>query len=185
MSIELTVITTAPRTRRFLLSDPAAVAQVCESLRNGGRLFSGKPLIIGSAGRTEVFAATSIACLELATDIELDEYLPKPTNLTLTALPPGQCTEPFVGRFEGERFTVRVEFRFTGGHKLVTRVDGVRKPVLAERVMNLTSLFERPLLDYRLTQRGVGLMNPHAVTQFVITPGVPDLPKDAWLADVT
>lgn len=184
MSIELAVITTTNRIRRFLLSDPLAVAQVCESLKNGGRLFSGKPLIIGSAGRTEVFAAASIACLELATDIDLSEYLPKPTNLTLTALASGQCAEPFVGKFEGERFAVRIEFFFTGGHALVTRADGVRKPVLAERLMNLTRLFERPLLDYRLARGGFGLMNPHAVTQFVITPGVPDLPNDAWIADV-
>jgi hypothetical protein len=28
-------------------------------------------------------------------------------------------------------------------------------------------------------------MNPHAMTRFVITPGVPDLPRDAWFADST
>ncbi|MCC2867675.1 MAG: hypothetical protein LK562_07775, partial [Candidatus Accumulibacter phosphatis] len=70
-----------------------------------------------------------------------------------------------------------------GGHVLCTLAEGIRKPALAERLMSLTSLFERPMITYRLAHGGVGLMNPHAMTRFVITPGVPDLPRDAWLAD--
>lgn len=50
--------------------------------------------------------------------------------------------------------------------------------------MNLTSLFERPLLEYRLAQGGGGLINPHAVRHFLITPGVSDLPNATWLAEV-
>ena len=50
---------------------------------------------------------------------------------------------------------------------------------LAERLMNLTSLFERPLITYRLPNGGFGLMNPHALVRTTVTPGVPELPNDA------
>ena len=120
---------------------------------------------------------------EIETALDLDDYLPIPGNLILTALTPEQRAEPFAGKLEGEQFTVRVEFFFTGGHVLSTRAEGLRRPALAERLMNLTSLFERPMINSRLAQGGIGLMNPHAMTRFVITPGVPDLTRDAWLAD--
>ena len=34
-----------------------------------------------------------------------------------------------------------------------------------------------------LPQGGIGLMNPLAMTRLVIIPGIPDLPKEAWVAD--
>ena len=183
MAIGITVITTANRARRFFQTDAASLEQILSSLQRSAQLFSGTPLIIGSAGRTEVFAAAAIACLEIETARDLSSYLPSPGNLTLTALTPEQHAEPFAGRLEGEHFTRRIEFFFTGGHVLFTLAEGVRKPALAERLMNLTSLFARPIITYRLAQGGIGLMNPQAMTRFVITPGVPDLPRDAWLAD--
>jgi len=184
MSINITVITTANRARRFFQTDTASLDQIFESLKRSSQLFSGKPLIIGSAGQTEVFSAASIACLEIASTRDLSDYVPNPLHLTLTALTPEQRAEPFAGHFEGEHFTLRIEFFFTGGHVLFTSAQGIRRPALAERLMNLTSLFERPMISYRLAQGGFGLMNPHAMTRFVITPGVPELPRDAWVADV-
>ena len=49
--------------------------------------------------------------------------------------------------------------------------------------MSLTSIFEHPVLVYRLPQGGIGLMNPQAMTRSLVTPGVPDLPRDAWVAE--
>jgi len=49
--------------------------------------------------------------------------------------------------------------------------------------MNLTSFLERPVMNYRLAQGGVGLMNPATIMRFVICPGTDDLPRDAWLAE--
>ena len=51
--------------------------------------------------------------------------------------------------------------------------------------MNLTGHLERQTIIYHLPQGGVGLMNPHAMTRFVISPGVPDLPRDAWVAEAS
>jgi hypothetical protein len=183
MTSYITVITTANRARRFVPTDEVRFEAIIESLRRSGQLFSGKPLIIGSGAQTEVFAAAAVACVEIETMRDLAAYLPSQHNLSLTALTPAQRAEPFVGGLQGDHFSARIEFFFIGGHVLYMAAEGVRKPALAERLMNLTGLFERPVLHYRLMQGGVGLINPRALTRFVITPGVPDLPSDAWVGE--
>ncbi|EXI83727.1 MAG: hypothetical protein AW12_02552 [Candidatus Accumulibacter sp. BA-94] len=184
MTSNITVITTANRARRFVPANESSLEAIVDSLRGSGQLFRGKPLIIGSGVQTEVFAAAAIACIEIETARDLEEYLPSQHSLSLTALTPEQRAEPFVGGLNGDHFSVRIEFFFTGGHVLYMVAAGARKPALAERLMHLTGLFERPALHYRLAQGGgVGLMNPRAMTRFLITPGVPDLPSDAWLAE--
>ncbi len=182
MTSHITVITTANRARRFVPTDETSLEAIVDSLRRSGQLFSGKPLIIGSGAHTEVFAAAAIACVEIETTRDLAAHLPSQHNLSLSALTPEQRVEPFSGGLNGDHFSARIEFFFIGGHVLYMAAEGVRKPALAERLMNLTGLFERPALHYRLAQGGIGLMNPRALTRFVITPGVPDLPSDAWVA---
>ncbi len=49
MATSITVITTANRARRFAQADDASMDQIIDSLKRSGQLFSGKPLIIGSA----------------------------------------------------------------------------------------------------------------------------------------
>ncbi|MBE2258975.1 MAG: hypothetical protein IAE88_08960 [Rhodobacteraceae bacterium] len=183
MAIGITVITTANRARRFLQTDDAALEQTIDNLRRSSQMFGGKPLIIGSAGQTEVFARAAIACIEFEAARDLSAYVASPLNLELTLLTPEQLAEPFDGGFEGENFSVRIDFFFAGGHVLHTRAEGVRKAALAERLMNLTSFFERPVMNYRLAHGGVGLMNPAAIARFTICPGTADLPRDAWRAE--
>ncbi len=183
MATRITVITTANRARRFVQADDASLERILDRLRRGGQFFADKPLIIGSATQTEVFSAASIACVDIEATRDLSEHVHNPLNVTLTALTPEQRAQPFTGGFDGDHFRARIEFFFLGGHALFTSAEGVRRPALAERLMNLTGLFERPVINYRLAQGGVGLMNPHAMTRFVITPGTPDLPRDAWLAE--
>ena len=184
MTIGITVITTANRARRFLQNDAASIDQIVQGLGRSGQIFSGKPLIIGSASQTEVFSPHAIACVEIETSRDLSAHVPTSLNLTLTALTAAQLDLPFASGSDAEHVKARIDFYFAGGHVLYTSAEGVRKTALAERLMNLTSLFERPVIPYRLAQGGIGLMNPHAMTRFIITPGVPDLPRDAWLADV-
>ena len=182
MSITVTVITTANRVRRFTLNDQNSVDTLLERLKRSAQYFSGKPLIIGSAQHTEIFSASSMACVEFETTADLSAYLPLAHDLTITALTREQELTPFTGGLNGDHFTARIDFFFEGGHALHTRAEGVRKPALAERLMNLTSIFERPVIIYHLPQGGIGLMNPHCMTRSVVTPGVPDLPRDALLA---
>ena len=184
MAIGITVITTANRARRFLQTDEAALEQTIESIKRSNQMFTGKPLIVSSAAQTEVFARTSIACVEFEAARDLSSYVASPLKLMLTALKPERLTEPVAGWVEGdERFSVRIDFFFNGGHVLHTLAEGVRRAALAERLMNLTSFLERPVMNYRSALGGVGLMNPAAIARFVITPGTADVPRDAWLAD--
>jgi hypothetical protein len=185
MAISITVITTANRARRFLQTEVARIEPILDSFRRSGQLFSGKPLIIGAERQTEVFAAASIACVEIETDHDLSEHFPSHPDLVLMAMTPAQRALPFTGGLEGEHFKARIDFFFTGGHVLYTSAEGVRRAALADRLMNLTGLLERQTIIYHLPQGGVGLMNPHAMTRFVISPGVPDLPRDAWVAEAS
>lgn len=183
MAIGITVITTGNRARRFLQTDAAAAQHTIDALRRSNQMFSGKPLILGSPAQTEVFARASIACVEFEAARDLSGYVATPLNLELTALTPAQLAEPIDTAVEGEHFKVRIDFFFAGGHVLHTLAEGVRKAALAERLMNLTTFLERPVMNYRLAQGGVGLMNPAAITRFVIVPGTADLPSGAWLAE--
>lgn len=184
MAIGITVITTANCVRRFLQTDEAAIEQTIAGLKRSSQMFTGKPLIVGSAAQTEVFARASIACVEFEAARDLSAYVASPLNLELSVLTPAQLAQPVAGEVEGEHFRVRIDFCFAGGHVLHTLAEGIRQPALAERLMNLTSFLERPVMNYRSAQGGVGLMNPAAITRFVITPGATDLPRDAWLAEV-
>ncbi|MFT3849954.1 MAG: hypothetical protein QM739_15155 [Propionivibrio sp.] len=183
MSINILIVTTANRTRRFKLEAADDINRLLDSLKRSAQIFSGKPLIVGSAGQTDIFSSASIACVELETAMDLAGYIPGAQHVTITALNEEEAISPFEGGVEGESFKARIDFFFEGGHVLNTLVEGERKAALAERLMNLTGILERQVMFYRLPEGGIGLMNPQSMTRVVITPGVPDLPSDAWIAD--
>ncbi len=183
MSITVSVITTANRTRRFVVDNADSIKHLLDSLKHSANLFTGKPLIIGSATQTEIFAATAIACIELESASSIDGHLPGVQNPTITALTMEESIAPFAVELAGNRFKGRIDFFFKGGHVLNTFIEGERNDALAERLINLTSIFDRPFIAYHLPQGGIGLMNPHAMTRSVVTPGAPDLPRDAWVAE--
>ena len=67
MSVNVSIVTTANRICRFSLDTPEGMLALRYALQRGAHLFSGKPLIVGSAEQTEIFAANTIACIELET----------------------------------------------------------------------------------------------------------------------
>ena len=183
MSYSISVITTANRTRCFKQDSTENINHLLDGLKRSANIFSGKPLIIGSASQTDIFSAAAIACIELEAPFDFSSYLPAAHDLRITALTTEEAIAPFEGGVNGENFTARIDFYFLGGHVLNALIEGERKTVLADRLMNLTGIFERPVITYKLPQGGIGLMNPQAITRSVISPGVPDLPSDAWVAD--
>ena len=183
MSISISVITTANRTRRFKQDSAENINHLLDGLKRSANIFSGKPLIIGSTSQTDIFSAAAVACIELETPQDLSSYLPGMHDLTITALTTEEAIAPFEGGLDGENFTARIDFYFLGGHVINAVIEGERKSALADRLMNLTSIFERPVIAYKLPHGGIGLMNPQAMTRSVISPGVPDLPRDAWVAN--
>lgn len=183
MAISVTVITTGGRARRFLQTDPAASEQILGAARRSAHIFSGRPLIISSPTQTEVFAAEAIACIEFETGADLGSQLPGTGNLTLTALRSSELALPFSGSTDGDQLRARIDFFLAGGHVLHVRAEATRVPGVSERLLNLTSLFERPAISYRLPHGGGGLLNPRALLRLTLTPGLADLPREAWLAE--
>ncbi len=183
MAIKISVITTANRARCFKVENPENIKNLIDGLKRSANIFSGKPLIIGSETQTTILSAASIACIELETDLDIDSYLPGKHEATITALTTEEAIAPFQGGIDGNSFTARIDFHFLGGHVINAVIRGERKAALADRLMNLTGLFERPIIFYKLPQGGVGMMNPHVMTRSVVFPGIPDLPNDAWIAD--
>ncbi|MBK7355403.1 hypothetical protein [Propionivibrio sp.] len=183
MSINVSVITTANTTRHFVLNSVGSISHLLLNLKRSSRIFTGNLLVIGSGAQTEIFSTASIASVEMESANDLEIYLPRGQSLTLTALTTVEAIEPFEGGLESEFFKVQIDFFFRGGHVIHTCVEGEPKTALAECLENLTGVFEHPCLAYRLPQGGIGLMNPQAMTRLVIIPGIPDLPKEAWIAD--
>lgn len=183
MSINVSVITTANTTRRFALKSIESISHLLMNLKRSSRIFTGNVLVIGSGAQTEIFSTTSIACVEMESTNNLEVYLPRGQNLALTSLTTVEAIEPFEGGLEREFFKVQIDFFFQGGHVIHTCVEGEPKTALSECLVNLTGVFEQPCLAYRLPQGGIGLMNPQAIKRLVIIPGIPDLPKEAWIAD--
>ena len=95
MAINISVITTANRARRFKQESPESINQLLEGLKRSANIFSGKPLIIGSGAQTTIFAAASIACIELETDLDIDSYLPGKHDAAITALNTEEAITPY------------------------------------------------------------------------------------------
>ena len=71
MSITITIVTTANRTRRFTQSDPARVSEILESLQRSAQLFANRSLIVVADESTEIFCPAAITRIEIETDIDL------------------------------------------------------------------------------------------------------------------
>jgi hypothetical protein len=75
MSITITIVTTANRSRRFTQSDPARVSEILDSLKRCTQLFSNRSLIVVSDDSTEIFCPAAITRIELRA-ILIHAYLP-------------------------------------------------------------------------------------------------------------
>ena len=185
MTTKITVTTTANNARRFILNDSNSIQKILASLKHSSEIFSGIPLIIGSAAQTEIFAPSNIVCIEIETPEDLASQLPVSDSFTLTAMTAEAAATPFADALDGDHFKRRIDFFFRGGSVLNMLIEGDRKPQLADRLKNLTSIFTRPVITYYLPQGGIGLMNPKAMTRAAIFPGLNDLPSNAWIAEPT
>jgi hypothetical protein len=183
MSIAINVITTANRTRCFTQQDDERIREIFRHLGNCGQIFSSRVLIFGSATETEIFSPSSITRIEIVTTRDLTEFLPKQLTtgkLTMTALSSAALANAPESRIDDDHVAGRVDFFFEGGDTLMVWLEGIRASDPTERLMNLTRLFEQPVIIYKLPQGGVGLMNPSAMTRAVIKAGGLTLPSSAW-----
>jgi hypothetical protein len=183
MSIAINVITTANHTRSFTQQHGERINEIFRNLGNCGKLFSSRVLIFGSATETEIFSPSSITRIEILTTSDLSEFLPKQLTtgkMTITALPADALDKTPQSRIDDENVAGRIDFFFEGGDRLPTWIEGIRPSDSNERLMNLTKLFEQPIIIYKLPQGGIGLMNPSVMTRAVIKSGGLTLPSGSW-----
>ena len=183
MSIAINVFTTANHTRHFIQQDRDRINEILKGLANSGKLFSSRVLIFGSSTETEIFSPSSITRIEIVTKQDLTEFLPKQPatiTMTVTSLPADTMDQSRRSHIDDNIVAGRVDFFFEGGDTLSTWLEGIRPSDTTERMMNLTRLFEQPILIYRLPQGGIGLMNPGVMTRAVIKSGALSLPSGAW-----
>lgn len=178
MSITVTIITTANRTRRFTQTDETCIQSLLDSLGRVGQLFANRTLIIGSGQETEIFSPSSITRIEIETARDLSTHLPQHGETQLTLIPEGSATPaPEVSETV---FSGQVDFFFEGGDRVSIWMSGPRPSGTNERLMRLTRLFEQPVLMYNLPAGGIGLMNPNAMTRALIAATTEQLPFGSW-----
>ena len=148
MPIAVTVVTTANRTRRFIQTDENSIQAILSSLKRAGQMFSERSLIIGSDQTTEVFASSSITRIQFETTLDLAEYLPQRGETQMTLIPEGAATPPAEG--SETHFAGRADFFFNGGDTVAMWISGARPAGSNERLLQLTRLFEQPMLMYKL-----------------------------------
>lgn len=183
MSIAINVITTANHTRRFAQHDKDRIDEIFRDLGNCVKLFSSRVLILGSATETEIFSPPSITRIEIVTAQDLTEFLPKQlttAKMMITSLSPDILDKNRQPHIDDNNAAGRIDFFFEGGDRLPAWIEGIRPSDTTERLMNLTRLFEQPILLYKLPQGGIGLMNPSVMTRAVIKSGALSLPSGAW-----
>ncbi|MBK9442524.1 MAG: hypothetical protein IPN53_14975 [Comamonadaceae bacterium] len=178
MSVNVTIITTANRVRKFVQQDLQAIEQLLTTLQRSAQLFANRTLIIGSEHATEIFSPSSITRIEIETDQDLAAFLPSTGDSTLTRLdadtvaPPSETNETHMAG--------RIDFFFEGGDALAAWYSAPRPTMVNERLMRLTRLFEQPVIIYTLPAGGIGLMNPGCMTRAQIGNGAETLPAGAW-----
>ena len=186
MSIAINVVTTSNHTRRFNQNDDGHINEIFNNLKNCVKLFSSRVLIFGSATETEIFSPSCITRIEIETARDLSEFIPKqlmPGKMTISSLPADTLEKDRQSHIDDEKVAGRIDFFFEGGDTLAAWIEGMRPGVSSERMMNLTGLFEQPILLYKLPQGGIGLMNPSVMTRAVIKSGALSLPSGAWRVD--
>ncbi len=180
MSITITIVTTANRTRRFKQSDPQRINEILESLKRCSQLFASRSLIVVSDNSTDVFAPAAITRIEIETAIDLAPYLPPGRDTNIRAIGLGEASPPIL--LSEEIISVPADFFFEGGDTLSTWFENPRPADPIERTMRLSRFYEQSVIFYQPTTPGIGLMNPHVMTRTLIGAALPDVPTGSWHA---
>jgi len=178
MSITLTIVTTANRSRRFKQSDPARIAEILENLRRCAQIFSNRSLIIVSDTSTAIYNPSAITRIEIEIEMDLTPYLPPGRNTNIRAVVLDDPQPPTI--LNEQVVSVSADFYFTGGDTLSTWIENERPSDPLERTMRITRLFEQPVIFYQPTAPGIGLINPALMTCGMLGAALTDAPTGSW-----
>jgi hypothetical protein len=165
MSITITIVTTANRTRRFTQTDPVRIGEILDSLKRCTQLFSNRSLIVVSDNSTDVFSPSAITRIEIETDTDLTPYLPPGRNTNIRALALGE-TPPAI-QLDDLNASVPADFFFEGGDTSECHLD--RRAIAQLDAMpsarcSITRLFEQPvIIPYQPTTSGYRFDEPIAL----------------------
>ncbi|HEX6736032.1 MAG TPA: hypothetical protein VF096_14590 [Azonexus sp.] len=178
MSLVMSIVTTANRTRRFTQTDPAQIAEILGSLKRAAIIFSARSLVVAGEHSTELFSPRAITRIEIETALDLSPYLPPAWVPDIRALGPTDVTGD--SRIDDQHIASRVDCFFEGGDTLATWIESGRPGSHSERSQRLVSLFEQPLISYLPSAGGIGLINPANLTRLQFATTLSDPPAGAW-----
>jgi hypothetical protein len=173
----------------FNQSDPA-LAQATLAELQGGRAFSGRSLILGSAAACTVLQPRAISRIDLVTSAPVT----LPTTFNEGALViedeavfqtrAKTATAAFKkGIAPGEQYTGHLAFGLAGGHQLLLELQ-FRLANQTQFFTNLNRLLEAPVMTFAHPRGGAVWLNVANVAALNATPGFSDYPKGTILAEL-
>jgi hypothetical protein len=166
MSITITIVTTANRTLRFTQSAPQQISEILASLQRCTQLFSNRTLVVVSDTGTDVFSPGSSSPASSWKPRLISAPICRTPAIPKFAPARWDCATPTPEVNEPSYRRRRIDFFFEGGDSLATWFEA-QSPArcAAERTMQITRLFEQPIIFYHLVNPGIGFMNPSVMTR--------------------
>lgn len=181
MSLTITLVTTANRTRRFQQADPARSAAVLDSMQRCAQWFRQQSLVIIGNGQTEIINPSAITRIEIEAQTDLTTHIPVAFLPFIHAIPHDALTRP--GTIEDGHAATRVEFFFKGGDTLSGWLQTPIDITPSDRTARYAHLFEEGVITYTTQCGGLGFINPGAMTRVHIDSALRYPPANAWQAD--
>lgn len=181
MSLVITIVTTANRTRSFHQTEPERIKEILESMHRCAQWFHQKSLVVAGNESTEIFNPGSISRIEFEVQQDLAPYLPGALVPVLHAIPSDALTQP--GKIDAERAASRVDFHFNGGDTLAVWLEAPVSGSALERTARNARIFEEAVITYTPQHGGIGFINPAAMTRAHVSAALHYPPATAWRAD--
>lgn len=178
MSLNITVVTTANRQRRFRQTDSKKIYAILGSLLHATEIFRKPMLVIVGDESTEIYNPSTITRIEFDTCIDLSGHLPTGwLNDPCLQTMPAETLDP-----EAQDPSKQFDFFFVGGDKLKTKLNTSDNSDTAKNSGKIAVLFEQAVIPYRLAGAGVGLINPVNLTRTRASAPLLHPPAGAWHA---
>lgn len=181
MSLIITIVTTANRTRSFHQNDPAQITAILDSIQRCAQWFRQHSLIIVGDDSTEIIQPASITRIEIEAQQDLAVLLPTSLWPVIHAIPADALTQP--GKIDADSAASRVDFYFNGGDTLAGWLETPVSGTASERTARNSRLFEEAVITYTTQRGGIGFINPSAMTRARVGAALPYPPASAWYAN--
>lgn len=181
MSLVITIVTTANRTRRFHQAAPERISDILASMQRCAQWFQQKSLVIAGHDSTEIIHPGSITRIEFDTQQDLAPFLPSALHPFIHAIPSEALTQP--GKIDTEHAATRIDFYFNGGDTLAAWLESPVRGSVPERTTRNAQLFEEAIITYTTQRGGIGFINPATMTRAHVSAALLYPPATAWHAD--